>query len=84
MIRLKGEHARSDGDHMSVRRRHIAYAAITVVLLSGCGQKGPLYMPEMKGSVVKPVTPAPEAATPSGKIDPEQKDDSQQQPPQTP
>ena len=67
---------------MKVRPQHIACAAITLVFLSACGQKGPLYLPEKKGSVVKPVTPAPEAATPPEKIDPEQKDDSQQ--PHTP
>jgi predicted small lipoprotein YifL len=74
--------ARAEGEHMSVRRPHIACAVVTLVLLGGCGQKGPLYLPEKKGSVVKPVPPVPEASTPPEKIDPDQKDDSQQ--PHTP
>lgn len=73
-MREQGEH------HMSSKHWHIAGAAITLVLLGGCGQKGPLYLPDKKPSVVKPVTASPEAATPPEKIDPEQKDDSQQPP----
>jgi predicted small lipoprotein YifL len=82
MIEPKGEQARPDGEQMSVRRQHIACAAVILVLLGGCGQKGPLYLPEKKARVVKPVPPVPEAAVPPEKIDPEQKDDSQQ--PHTP
>jgi predicted small lipoprotein YifL len=62
---------------MSTKRQHIAWAAITLVLLGGCGQKGPLYLPDKKGSVVKPVTPSPDVSTPAEKIDPDQQDDSQ-------
>jgi predicted small lipoprotein YifL len=80
-LSLRGA-ARPDGKHMNVKPQHIACAALTLVLLSACGQKGPLYLPEKKGSVVKPVPPVPEAAVPPEKIDPEQKDDSQQ--PHTP
>ena len=67
---------------MSVKRQYIACALVTLVLFAGCGQKGPLYLPEKKGSVVKPVPPVPDASVPPEKIDPEQKDDSQQ--PHTP
>ena len=55
-------------------------AGIALLLLAACGQKGPLYLPDKKASVVKPVTASPEAARPPEKIDPEQKDDSQQPP----
>jgi predicted small lipoprotein YifL len=82
MIEPEDEHARPDGEHMRVRRQYIAYAAVILVLLGGCGQKGPLYLPEKKASLVKPLPPVPEAAVPPEKIDPEQKDDSQQ--PHTP
>jgi predicted small lipoprotein YifL len=67
---------------MSTKQWHIACAGIALVLLGGCGQKGPLYLPDKKASVVKPVTALPEATTPPQKIDPDQKDDSQQ--PSTP
>jgi len=65
---------------MNTRERLIVYAGIALVLLGGCGQKGPLYLPDKKARVVKPVTPAPDASRPPEKIDPEQKDDSQQPP----
>jgi predicted small lipoprotein YifL len=55
-------------------------AGIALLLLTACGQKGPLYLPDKKPSVVKPVSASPEAARPPEKIDPEQKDDSQQPP----
>jgi predicted small lipoprotein YifL len=58
----------------------LAGAAIALLQLAACGQKGPLYLPDKKASVVKPVSPSPEAARPPEKIDPEQKDDSQQPP----
>jgi predicted small lipoprotein YifL len=41
------------------------------LLLSGCGQKGPLYLPDSKGAVVTrgpaTATPAPPPATPQPK-----------------
>jgi predicted small lipoprotein YifL len=49
-----------------------------MALLGGCGQKGPLYLPDKKASVVQPVPAPPSAQTPPEKTDPEQKDDSQQ------
>jgi predicted small lipoprotein YifL len=64
---------------MSTKQRYIACAAIALALL-GCGQKGPLYLPDKKASAVKPVTASPEASRPPEKIDPEQKDDSQKPP----
>jgi predicted small lipoprotein YifL len=65
---------------VNTRERYIVCAGIALVLLGGCGQKGPLYLPDKKPRVVKPVTPAPDAPRPPEKIDPEQKDDSQQPP----
>jgi predicted small lipoprotein YifL len=62
---------------MKNRGWHIACAALAL-LGSGCGQKGPLYLPDKKASVVQPVPAAPPAATPPEKTDPEQQDDSQQ------
>jgi predicted small lipoprotein YifL len=38
-------------------------AAATALLLAGCGQKGPLYLPDHKPAVVP--TPAPAAAAPA-------------------
>jgi predicted small lipoprotein YifL len=54
-----------------------AGVALLVLLLAGCGQKGPLYLPDKNKTAVQPVTPAPGPANPSGKADPDQKDDSQ-------
>ena len=65
---------------MSSRHFHFACAALALVLLGGCGQKGPLYLPDKKASVVKPVPASPDAAAPVEKTDPEQKDGSQQPP----
>lgn len=65
---------------MSSTHWPIACAGVVLILLGGCGQKGPLYLPDKKASVVKPVTAAPAAARPPEKIDPEQKDDSQEPP----
>jgi predicted small lipoprotein YifL len=46
-------------------------AAAALLLLSACGQKGPLYLPDAKGAVVTsapaPATPAPPPATPQPK-----------------
>ena len=39
-------------------------AGIVLLLLAACGQKGPLYLPDKKASVVKPVSASPEAARP--------------------
>jgi predicted small lipoprotein YifL len=58
----------------------MACAGIALALLYGCGQKGPLYLPDKKGSVVKPVTAPPDASRPPEKIDPEKKVDSQNPP----
>jgi predicted small lipoprotein YifL len=51
-----------------------------LVLLAGCGQKGPLYLPDKNKSAVRPVTPLQNPSKPPEKSDPEQKDDSQQPP----
>jgi predicted small lipoprotein YifL len=43
-----------------------AYAAVLTALLSGCGQKGPLYLPDKNATVVTaPAQPAPPATTPA-------------------
>ena len=39
--------------------RHLLIAALAITLLSACGQKGPLYLPE-DGSGVTPAAPAEE------------------------
>jgi len=71
----------TDDRRMSTKRWQIACAGIVLALLWGCGQKGPLYLPDKKGSAVeKHVTASPEAATPPEKIDPEKKDDAQTPP----
>jgi predicted small lipoprotein YifL len=49
------------GAHASV------LAASAALLLGGCGQKGPLYLPEKGGAVVKaPAGTTPPAPVPSG------------------
>jgi predicted small lipoprotein YifL len=56
-------------------------ALTLLALLSACGQKGPLYLPQKKPAVVRPAPPpaaAPATATPPKK--PADKD--QEQPPQ--
>jgi predicted small lipoprotein YifL len=58
----------------------IACAGFILALLGACGQKGPLYLPDKKASVVKPVTAAPQAPQPSDATDTEKDDDSQQAP----
>jgi len=63
---------------MSIKLRHCICAGLAVALISACGQKGPLYLPDKNGK--KPVTAAPDASRPPQKIDPEKKDDSQQPP----
>jgi len=66
---------------MNSKQQHIVGAAIALVLLAACGQKGPLYLPDKNGSVVKhPVTASPDASRPPEKIDPEKKDDAQKPP----
>jgi predicted small lipoprotein YifL len=58
----------------------IACAGFALALLGACGQKGPLYLPDKKASVVKPATPPPQAPQPPDATDPEKKDDSEQAP----
>ena len=54
-----------------------AYAAVLTALLSGCGQKGPLYLPDKNATVVTaPAQPAQPAQTPDQPKKPDQ-DDSQ-------
>jgi len=69
-----------DVQHMSSKPWRIACAGFVLALLGACGQKGPLYLPDKKASVVKPVTTPPPASQASEETDPEKKDDSQQAP----
>ena len=69
---------RGESQMRTLQRQRWYIACAAVVLLSGCGQKGPLYLPDKKASVVPPVPAAPPASTPPEKADPDQKDDSQQ------
>ncbi|HYM43504.1 MAG TPA: lipoprotein [Steroidobacteraceae bacterium] len=52
-------------------------AAAVVLLAAGCGQKGPLYLPDKGAVVVKP----PPAATSPAKPKPDDKDPDQSSPP---
>jgi len=63
---------------MSVTLRHYICAGAALVLISACGQKGPLYLPDKNGK--KPVAASPGVSGPGQKIDPEKKDDSQTPP----
>jgi predicted small lipoprotein YifL len=73
-----GSEMTDSGDARRVHRLRGACAGLAVLLLWGCGQKGPLYLPDKKGTtVVKPAPPSPEAATPPEKIDPQKKDDTE-------
>jgi predicted small lipoprotein YifL len=60
---------------MSIKLRHYICATVALVLISACGQKGPLYLPDKNGK--KPVTAVPDVSGPGQKLDPEKKDDSQ-------
>jgi len=67
-------------------RRGRPLLALAVLAAAGCGQKGPLYLPDKNATVVTTPAPAatpadksPPAATPAGK--PHDKDQDSQQPP---
>jgi predicted small lipoprotein YifL len=49
---------------MSERASRVAPLAALVTLLAGCGQKGPLYLPEKTGEIV--TRPAESAEPPAG------------------
>ena len=38
---------------------------VALALLAGCGQKGPLYLPDKGGALVTPAPSAPPGATPA-------------------
>jgi predicted small lipoprotein YifL len=60
-------------------------AGIALGLVAGCGQKGPLYLPDKNKSAVPPAAPAQSPAFPAESGDPDQKkDDSQQSSPPAP
>src|SRR5262249_2803338 len=68
--RLAGAARPAPAVHM---RPGVLVAAATTLLLAGCGQKGPLYLPDKKPAVVSapaaPATAADPAATPKKKTD---------------
>jgi predicted small lipoprotein YifL len=45
------------------RALHAAAAAATLTVLTACGQKGALYLPDKNAAVVTSAPPAPESAT---------------------
>ena len=45
--------------------RALLGAALAAALLAGCGQKGPLYLPDQKGQVVVTSAPPPAATPPA-------------------
>jgi predicted small lipoprotein YifL len=63
---------------MSLKHFHLICLGTALALVSACGQKGPLYLPDKNGK--KPVVASPDASRPPEKIDPEKKDDSQDPP----
>jgi predicted small lipoprotein YifL len=63
---------------MRLKHTHVLCFGIALALVSACGQKGPLYLPDKNGK--KPVIASPDASRPPEKIDPEKKDDSQDPP----
>jgi predicted small lipoprotein YifL len=44
----------------------LALILASLALLCGCGQKGPLYLPQKKPAVVSPAPPAPPAPSAAG------------------
>ena len=72
---------RMSAARMRIKCRYIACAGLVLALSAACGQKGPLYLPDKKGSAVhKPAAPAPQTATQPDPKDPQDKDDSQTPP----
>jgi predicted small lipoprotein YifL len=65
--------------------RTFAVLVGVVLVLSGCGQKGPLYLPDSKGAVVTSApaaaTPAPAPSTPQPKKPTDPSDPDQNAPP---
>jgi predicted small lipoprotein YifL len=58
----------------------LAGAALAALLLAGCGQKGPLYLPDQTGEVVTRPTQTPEAP-PAEQPPPKDKDSDEEKPP---
>ncbi len=44
----------------------VAVAVCAALVFAGCGQKGPLYLPEKAGAVVTPAEAPPPTPTPAG------------------
>ncbi len=57
-------------------------AVLATLLLAGCGQKGPLHLPDQTGEVVTRPTQTPEAP-PAEEPPPKDEDDEGKTPPQT-
>ena len=60
--------------------RAVLAAVAALALLTGCGQKGPLYLPDKKPAAVTPPAPAPPPAPPGSTRKPG--DNGDQPPPQ--
>jgi predicted small lipoprotein YifL len=60
-------------------------AAAAAALVAGCGQKGPLYLPDKHAAAVTQpapaATPPPDAAQPAGTAAPKPRDEDQDSPP---
>jgi predicted small lipoprotein YifL len=59
-----------------------AAVAALALLAGGCGQKGPLYLPDKKPAAVTPPAPAPQPASPASSTTQKKSGDSDDTPPQ--
>jgi predicted small lipoprotein YifL len=62
--------------------RVLAVSLAAVLLTAGCGQKGPLYLPDKKPAAVTPPAPAPQPAQPGSTTTKKQGDNGDNTPPQ--
>jgi predicted small lipoprotein YifL len=62
-------------------RALLAGAALAALLLGGCGQKGPLYLPDQTGEVVtRPTQTPPQEPPPAEQPPPKDKDSDEEKP----
>jgi predicted small lipoprotein YifL len=62
--------------------RVIAIGVVAALLTAGCGQKGPLYLPDKTHAAVTPGTAQPQPAQPGGTTPKKTDKDDSTQPPQ--